>query len=373
MSKERFKRDSSDSFYGRFLYEQVVPKDHFLVKLNEIIPWQRFTYKLVKYYKGKAKEGRPPYDPALILKMLLVSYLYDISERQTEEMANLNLAVKYFLGLGVNEHPPDHTTLTAFKKRILENGKLMAYEKLLKEITKIALEKGIKLGSIQVIDSVHTIADVNVEKDEKRRKEGQPPRDSSARWGVKGNKMVKDEKGRRRKERLYFYGYKQHVSMNAQTGLITSLRPSPGSAYDGHFLPSLIEGDLEQGIPVGIVAADRGYDDGENHEFLREKGIDSAIHLNRYRTEKKDENKEIWVRLKESPSYQRGIRERGKIEGKFGEMKKHHGFDRCRYLRLLRYAIQGYLTAIVVNLKRIVKLLTGVGLKGPKRSCLSVT
>jgi len=198
--------------------------------------------------------------------------------------------------------------------------------------------------------------------------------------------MVKDEKGRRRKERLYFYGYKQHVSFNAQTGLITSLRPSPGSAYDGHFLPTLIEYDLEQGVPVSIVAADRGYDDGENHEFLREKGIASAIHLNRYRTEKKDKNKEIWVKLcvrhpedalasegKESPSYQRGIRERRKIEGKFGEMKKHHGFGRCRYLGLLRYAIQGYLTAIALNLKRIVKLLTGVGLKGPKRSCLGVT
>jgi len=48
-------------------YEQVVPKDHFLVKINEIIPWQRFTYKLVKHYKGKAKEGRLPYDPALLL------------------------------------------------------------------------------------------------------------------------------------------------------------------------------------------------------------------------------------------------------------------------------------------------------------------
>ena len=212
MGKERFKRDSSDSFYGNFLYEQVVPKDHFLVKLKEIIPWQRFTYKLVKYYKGKAKEGRPPYDPALILKMLLVSYLYNISERQTEEVANLNLAVKYFLGLGVNEHPPDHTTLTAFKKRILENGKLKAYEKLLKEIIKIALEKGIKLGSLQVIDSVHTVADVNVEKDEKRQRDGRPPRDGSARWGVKGKKVVRDEEGRRRKERLYFYGYKEHVS-----------------------------------------------------------------------------------------------------------------------------------------------------------------
>ena len=60
----------------------------------------------------------------------------------------------------------------------------MAYEKLLKEITKIALEKGIKLGALQVIDSVHTVADVNVEKDEKRQRDGQPPRDGSARWGV---------------------------------------------------------------------------------------------------------------------------------------------------------------------------------------------
>ena len=89
------------------------------------------------------------------------------------------------------------------KKRILENGKLMAYEKLLKEVIAIALEKGIKLGSIQVIDSVHTIADVNIEKDERRQKDGQSPRDGSARWGVKGNKMVKDERGQRRKERLY--------------------------------------------------------------------------------------------------------------------------------------------------------------------------
>lgn len=39
---------------------QVVPKNHFLVRPNEIIPWQRFTYRVVKYYREKAKEGRPP-------------------------------------------------------------------------------------------------------------------------------------------------------------------------------------------------------------------------------------------------------------------------------------------------------------------------
>jgi len=113
--------------------------------------------------------------------MLLVSYLNDISERQTEEMANLNLAAEYFLGLGVNQYVPDHSTLTAFKDYILENGKLVAHEMLPKRITYIALAKRIKLGSTQVpalarrrpgIDSVRTVADVHVEKVEKKWRDG---------------------------------------------------------------------------------------------------------------------------------------------------------------------------------------------------------
>jgi transposase len=80
----------------------------------------------VKYCGGKGKEGRLSYDRAVLLKMLLVSYLCGISEREAEEVANLNLAVKYFLGLAVDEAPPDHSNVTAFKSRILENGKVEA-------------------------------------------------------------------------------------------------------------------------------------------------------------------------------------------------------------------------------------------------------
>ena len=130
MGQERFKRLGENSFFGRMVYDRVVPRDHFLMRLGEIIPWQRFTYKLVKYYRGGAKEGRPPYDPAVLLKMLLVAFLYNLSERQVEEVANFNLAVKCFLGLAADELAPDHSTLTAFKGRIVENGRLAAYEKL---------------------------------------------------------------------------------------------------------------------------------------------------------------------------------------------------------------------------------------------------
>ena len=58
-----------------------------------------------------------------------------------------------------------------------------------------------------------------------------------------------------------------------------------------------------------------------------------------------------------------GLKERYKIERKFGEAKQGHGLGRCRYVGMLGFAVQAFMTAIMLNLKRMVKLLTGVGFK----------
>jgi IS5 family transposase len=366
MGHERFKSDTSGSFFGDFLYAQVPMEDHFLVHLKRVVPWKRFTHKLVRYYRGRAKLGRPPYDPAVMLKMLLLSYLYNVSERQVEDLCNLYLPAKYLLGLGVEERAPDHSTLTAFKNRILENGKQAAFEGLLRSVIELAQEEGVAFGSLQIVDSTHTVADVNVSKDKAREKQGQPRRDRSARWGVK--RSYKKRSGETVNE--YFYGYKAHVSLNAQNGLITSVVHTAGNGHDGHQLPKLLQKDLSQGLPVQIVAADRGYDDSDNHYMLWDQGIHAAISLNDYRTQKKDPHKGPWLELLQTPEYQYGRKRRYKIERKFGEAKKHHGLGRCRYVGLARYAIQSFLTAIALNLKRLVLLLGGVPFKGRAR-CLA--
>ena len=84
MSKERFQASGVNSFFGHYLYDRIVPQDSFLRKLRDVVPWDRFADKLLRYYKGKARVGRPPYEPAILLKMLLLAYLYDISECQAE-------------------------------------------------------------------------------------------------------------------------------------------------------------------------------------------------------------------------------------------------------------------------------------------------
>lgn len=94
METQRYVETGSHSFYGEYLYDQIMPQDHFLRKLRQIIEWERFTRKLIWLYKGEGIVGRPPFDPALVLKVELITYLYNLSERQVEVYINKNLPAK---------------------------------------------------------------------------------------------------------------------------------------------------------------------------------------------------------------------------------------------------------------------------------------
>ncbi len=363
MAKKRFIDTRDQSFFGNYIYDQVVPQDHFLRLLNQLIEWDRFTDRLLELYGGGGEYGRPPFNPTQILKMCLLVYFYNLSERQIEVFVNENLPAKYFVGLGLDQRAPDHSTLSVFRSRLIKKGNLDIFENLLSEIIGIALQSGIKFGPIQVIDSVHSEANVNTSKDQGRKGGGQGPRDPDARWGVKGKQKFKNQQGKDIHQIKYFYGYKGHVSMNAENNLITSLEVTSGEAYDGHHFCSLVDKDLAQHIPVETYAADRGYDDGNNHFYLETQNLNSAICLKNLRTKKKDHNKQIWLDLVQTSAFKAGCKERYKIERKFGEAKKEHGLGRCRYLSLLGFGVQTYFTAMALNLKRIVKILTGVGLR----------
>ena len=122
MAKVRCMETTMDPFSGNFLYQQKVDEEHFLRKLDEVIDWRRFTNKLLKYYKGKGEAGQTPYNPTLILKMLLLSCLYNVSEKQIEILANDSLSIGFFPGLAADAKAPDHSTLTLFKNRLRLEG-----------------------------------------------------------------------------------------------------------------------------------------------------------------------------------------------------------------------------------------------------------
>jgi IS5 family transposase len=333
----------------------------------------------LKWYKWSGEDGAPPYDPAILIRMLFLCYLYNISERQIEERVNLDLSFKYFAGLGADGKAPDHSTLTKFKNRLILGGGKSAYDELLNEILRQALRKGIVFGSIQVTDATHTIANVNTAKDHGRQSETdrhgkpknpediKPARDSDAKWGNKGDKTINDPKtGEKKIVPQWFYGYKSHTNINALSGMITSIETTGGEVPDGNIFVALVEKDDQTKIlpEIRTGSADRGYDYGDNHEYLKSRGFGDAIRLNDYRTAASNEFNSIWLELKKSKEYQAGKVERYKIERNFGTEKQGHGLGRCRYLGLVKYHAQSTLTALAINLKVVVAAMTGSTLKG---------
>ncbi len=372
MGKPRFKKLDLGSFFGDFVYSRVVPRDHFLVRLDQVIDWEDFVPLLLPAYPGLGEVGNAPYNPVALLKMLVLAHLYKLSERQTEEFVNLNLAAKEFVGLAIDVAAPDHSTLSVFKSRLLECGCWDQFEMISDTVLRQAREAGVKLGKIQVVDSVHTVADVDNDADRRRQEQGRPPRDPQAQVVKKGKQSVTQPNGTVKTVERQYLGYKSHISLNAETGLITSLVPTAGSAADNKQFPKLLEHDEFLEVKADIYSGDKGYDDTDLHYRLWEKGKHSALRLKHTRISKKDANKEVWLNLEKAPAYEAGLRQRYKIERKFGEAKRWHGFGRCRYLGLLRYGIQAFLTVLALNLKRIVQLLTGVFFRPPSRKRVRV-
>ena len=104
------------------------------------------------------------------------------------------------------------------------------------------------------------------------------------------------------------------------------------------------------------VTADQGYDTNANHRRLQATGQRSSIITKRKRTNPA-------VLGQADP---RRPSERPNIERKFAEQKRYHGLRQVRYWGLAKVTLQVLMTCLVVNCKRMARLLEASG--GPPRA-----
>lgn len=375
MSKH-FKKTGENLFCQNFVIEGALAhSNRFLEKLDKEVNFEKLWHeKLLSVYKGGAEIGQPPYRPAQVLKMLFLAYLFGTSEREIERIINDSISMKAFLHISLDEAAPDHSTLTKFKNRIFDFDERNATD-LLKEffdeIILLAQEKNIDLGLTQSIDSTHTIANVNNAKERERTKKvseggkGQKPRDPDAKYGVKKTRKVKTTKGEKVEISEGYVGYKSHFSVSALTNLITSYFVTTMAVYDGHFFERLMRDDLKKGVAKRgktTYGADRGYDDGENHIWLETEKLKDAICLKGFK--KGEKTVARWTKYTTQEEFDAGRKQRFTVERVNASGKKDLRLGRARYLGLQKMSLQTCLTALAHNLKTLVKLWTGVPLRG---------
>lgn len=123
----------------------LMPREHFLRKLEAALDLS-FVYEETAPLYSK-KYGRPAIDPVVIVKYLLVGFLYGIpSERQIERRVQTDIALRWYLGLDLFDRVPDHSTVSQLRRRKPSFRKV--FRRLFEEVVGQCIEKGLVSGRV---------------------------------------------------------------------------------------------------------------------------------------------------------------------------------------------------------------------------------
>jgi len=141
--------------------EDLVPENHFLRKLESAVDFN-FIYDEVRDLYCP-DNGGPCIDPVMLVKYLLIGYLFGIeSERRIEQEIQVNMAYRWFLGLDIGERVPDHSTISQNRRRRF-NGESL-FRRLFENILIQCIESGLVDGKIILTDSTHVKASASSKK-----------------------------------------------------------------------------------------------------------------------------------------------------------------------------------------------------------------
>ena len=340
--------DPQQSFFGDFLYDRILPEDHFLRRIRAAIDFEFVNEACEDLYCQD--NGRPGWEPALMFRVLLLQFLHDISDRDIEEQITFNLAFKWFVGLAADAKPPDATTLSVFRDRL----GLKKFKELFNHIVTVARSKGVLSDKLHIIDSTHIKAKVDLYRIKKEHgpKDDDmfdPPQPGDG--YVDRNSPDKDARFGRKSKTKIFYGYKAHMRMDAESEIITSLSVTPGHAADGGQLPGL----MRNGPSPQAVTADKAYDTPLNHHYLAKRRIRNGIIPN-WRRGLSHGMRKISITARKY---------RSRIEHKIAEAKRFRGLATARYIGLAKMRIQALMIGMSSNLKRLIHIIHGLGPPSP--------
>src|SRR6516225_385111 len=161
------REDSQVQFLYAFDLDKVVPADHLVRQIDAILDLSWVHRELRPYY---SHTGRPSIDPVLMIRMLLVGYVFALrSERRLCSEVQVNLAYRWFCRLSVEDRIPDHSVFSrARRERFRESD---ALRRVFEGVVAMCVAAGLVSGEAFSVDASLIKADV----DKKKRVPGDQP------------------------------------------------------------------------------------------------------------------------------------------------------------------------------------------------------
>ena len=213
--------------------DDLIPQTHSYRRFQEYLPRALMSKHLTGINKLKDADG---YGIERLFLCLLVQFMENLSDRELERYLQENTAAKWFCEFTLSEKTPDYSLFTHVRSRIGTKRLSLLFSDMRDKLTSAGLMSEV----FTFVDATHLISKANlwqerdkaiVQKMEKLNNETLPKVavDKQARMGCKGKNK-------------YWYGYKGHVSVDMQSGLINKVAITPANLTDAqgmkHVCPS---------------------------------------------------------------------------------------------------------------------------------------
>ena len=133
----------------------LVPDDHVLARVDRVLDLGWLHEEVADLYA--AGIGRPGIDPEATIRLMLAGFLLGIvHDRRLMREAQVNLAIRWFAGFGLQDRLPDHSSLT----RIRQRWGAERFRRIFERTVKACVAAGIAKGEIVHVDASLIRADV---------------------------------------------------------------------------------------------------------------------------------------------------------------------------------------------------------------------
>lgn len=275
--------------------DSMIPEDHLLRQIKDHVNFGFIYEKAAPYYSNV---GRKSIDPVILIKMLLIGYLYGIkSERRLEEEVSLNLAYRWFCEIDLMHRVPDHSTFSQNRKRRFKDAGI--FREIFNEIVLKCVQLGIVSGETGVADGSFLPSNVSwasryetVEAIQRSTIKYMEELETglSSMPGYKKPENVETEKeslksstdpecGYIHQARKKGLGYLTEMTVDTSHGIITGVDCYPANQRESDIILTHLKGQPCEYQEIGL---DGGYDIGAVHRGLELLGINGYTAIREY-------------------------------------------------------------------------------------------
>lgn len=313
-----------------------------LIRLKAQVDWDGFRPVVEEAFplRDPRKGGHPPYDRLMLFKMLVLCRLYHLSAEALEFQVNDRKSFQDFLDLEPQHEVPDATTVRLFAKHLMENGTM---PKLFAHFRARLQQVGLVLNEGKIIDA--SIVDAPVQRNSREENEQIHDNDVPQDWSEHKRCQKDMDATWTKKHGKSYFGYKNHVKVDAGSKLIDHYEVTTASVHDGTVVWDLLTQDDEGQELHG----DKAYDNAHTKKGVR-------LAKMKYRVLKQARrNKPLTARQKRTNTQRSRVRAR--VEHVFGAIDKQLGGLRVRCIGLAMATFHVGLTNLCHNFLRTLTLL----------------